>query len=311
MMRSHKKIRTALLAAALALLFICSAAAEIKPIPMDMLEHGTPPQEAGWIVPNREYQDESIHMVLEERKNYKAKSSSGPTTIHWAVIEIKDPSQLRAVLSNDSYENRTSAEAPEMVKYLNPVVAFNDDYVKMNNYKGYVLRQGVLYNDNLDEWGEDLKQDVLIIDDRGDFNVVQKAVSADVQAFIGNLEAGGSKAVNVFTFGPTLILNGEVQEIVGSDSTHAVNISAARTAFCQLDTLKYAVFAVDGVTGTGMNCQELANFIHQQFPECKVAYNLDGGGSSRLFIGQKKVNKAKGRREIHGMIYFASAVSED
>lgn len=288
-----------------------AAGAEIQPIPLDMKEHGTTPKAEGWLTPNAEYQDESIHATLYEKKKHKAKSSDGPTTIHWVVIEVSDPSQIRTVLSYDSYEDKNSAEAPEMVRYLNPVVALNDDYVKMSNYKGYVMRQGVFCNDNLDEWGEDLKQDVLIIDDQGDFSVVQKASSADVESFVGDLDAQGKKPVNIFTFGPALVLNGEAQTILRSDSTHAVNISAARTAICQLDHLKYAVFAVDGVTGVGMNCQELANFIVQQFPECRVAYNLDGGGSSRLFMGTKKVNSAKGRREIYGMIYFASAAAEE
>lgn len=311
-MRASKRV---FLMFAAIVLFLCglpSALADISPIPMDMLEHGTPPKAEGWIVPNKEYEDESIHVVLEERRNYKSKSSDGNITIRWAIVEIKDPSQLRTALSYDSFENKDLATAPEMVAYLNPVVSFNDDYVKMNNYKGYVMRQGVLYSDNLDEWSDELKQDVLIIDDHGDFSVVQKATSADVQARIAELASEGRQTVNTFTFGPTLVLNGEAQEIKGKDSTHTVITATARTAFCQLDTLKYAVFAADcPQTGYGINCQELANFIVKTFPECKVAYNLDGGGSSRLFMGQKKVNKAMGRREIYGMIYFASAVSED
>ena len=80
----------------------------------------------------------------------------------------------------------------------------------------------------------------------------------------------------------------------------------------QLMEAGYAVFAADcPQTGYGINCTELANFIAKTYPDCKVAYNLDGGGSSRLFMGQKRVNKANGRREIYGMIYFASAVSEE
>lgn len=311
-MRTGKRVLLVLAAMVLTLCILGSALAEIKQIPLDMLEHGTPPKADGWIEENKEYQDESIHAVLYERRNYKSKTSDGNITIRWAEVEIKDPSQLRTALSYDSFENKDLATAPEMVAYLNPVVSFNDDYVKMNNYKGYVMRQGVLYSDNLDEWSDELKQDVLIIDDQGDFSVVQKATSADVQARIAELEGEGRQAVNTFTFGPTLVLNGEAQEIKGKDSTHTVITATARTAFCQLDTLKYAVFAADcPQTGYGINCQELANFIVKTFPECKVAYNLDGGGSSRLFMGQKKVNKAMGRREIYGMIYFASAVSED
>ena len=311
-MRAGKLVILVLTVMVMTICMFGSAMADIKPIPLDMLEHGTPPKAECWIVPGKEYEDESIHVVLDERRNYKSKSSDGNITIRWAVIEIKDPSQLRTALSYDSFENKDLATAPEMVAYLNPVVSFNDDYVKMNNYKGYVMRQGVLYSDNLDEWSDELKQDVLIIDDQGDFSVVQKATSADVQARIAELEVEGRQAINTFTFGPTLVLNGEAQEIKGKDSTHTVITATARTAFCQLDTLKYAVFAADcPQTGYGINCQELANFIVKTFPECKVAYNLDGGGSSRLFMGQKKVNKAMGRREIYGMIYFASAVSED
>ena len=294
-----------------ALLLLCgqSAQAAIAPIPLDIAEHGTPPAEEGWIVPNREYQDESIHATLYGKGNYKAKSSDDVTTIHWAVIEISHPSQIRTTLSYDSFENKKSADTPELVRYLNPVVAINDDYVKINNFKGYVMRQGVFCQDNLDEWNEEMKQDVLIIDDQGDFSVVQKARSADVQARIAELEGEGRQPVNIFTFGPALVLNGEVLPIQGSDSTHEVKLATARTAICQLDTLTYAVFAVDGSTGIGINCEELGRFIVKTFPECRVAYNLDGGGSSRMYMGQKKVNRALGRREIYGMIYFASAVS--
>ena len=311
-MRAGKQVLFILTALVMMLCVTASALADVTPIPLDILEHGTPPKAEGWVVPEREYQDESIHVVLDEKKNHKSPTSDHPVTIHWVVIEIKDPSQLRATLSYDSFEVKTKATAQEMVAYLNPVVAFNDDYVKMNNFKGYVIRQGQLFLDNLDDWDEKLKQDVLLIDDKGDFSVVRKASSADVHARTAELEADGRKVVNAFTFGPALILDGEVQEFKREDSTHALNLAVARTVFCQLDTLKYAVFAVDAPnTGDGMNCKEIAEFILKIFPECKVAYNLDGGGSSKLFIGQKKANRAPGRREIQGMIYFASAASED
>ena len=311
-MRAGKQILFMLTALVMTLCVFASAQADVTPIPLDILAHGTPPKAEGWIVPEREYQDESIHVVLEEKRRHKSPTSDNPVDIHWVVIEIKDPSQLRATLSYDSFDVKTKATAQEMVSYLNAVVAFNDDYVKMNNFKGYVIRQGQLFLDNLDDWEEKLKQDVLLIDDRGDFSVVRKASSADVQARTAELEADGRKVVNAFTFGPALILDGEVQEFKREDSTHALNLAVARTVFCQLDTLKYAVFAVDAPnTGDGMNCREIAEFILKTFPECKVAYNLDGGGSSKLFLGQKKVNKAPGRREIQGMIYFASAAPEE
>ena len=311
-MRTGKLVLLVLMTVVLSVCTLCSALADVKPIPLDMLEHGTPPKAEGWIEPNKEYEDESIHAVLYERRNYKSKTSDGNITIHWAVIEIKDPSQLRTALSYDSFEEKKAATAPEMVAYLNPVVACNDDYAKINNYKGYVVRQGELCLDNLDEWSEGLKQDVLLIDDQGDFHVVQKASSADVQAFNAELEGSGRKVINAFTFGPAMILDGEIQTITRESSTHELNLATARTVICQLGPLKYAIFAANSPkNGFGINVLELANFIVKTFPDCKVAYNLDGGGSSRLFMGQKRINLANGRREIYGMIYFASAASEE
>ena len=311
-MRTGKLVLLVLMTVVLSVCTLCSALADVKPIPLDMLEHGTPPKAEGWIEANKEYEDESIHVVLYERRNYKSKTSDGNITIHWAVIEIKDPSQLRTALSYDSFEEKKAATAPEMVAYLNPVVACNDDYAKINNFKGYVVRQGELCLDNLDEWSEGLKQDVLLIDDQGDFHVVQKASSADVQAFNAELEGSGRKVINAFTFGPAMILDGEIQTITRESSTHELNLATARTVICQLGPLKYAIFAANSPkNGFGINVLELANFIVKTFPDCKVAYNLDGGGSSRLFMGQKRINLANGRREIYGMIYFASAASEE
>ena len=69
-MRSGKRFLLVLAAAVMAFCIMGTAMAEIKPIPLDMLEHGTPPKAEGWIVPNKEYEDESIHAVLDQRKNY-------------------------------------------------------------------------------------------------------------------------------------------------------------------------------------------------------------------------------------------------
>ena len=120
------------------------------------------------------------------------------------------------------------------------------------------------------------------------------------------ISIGGKRQV------PCLVIDGVAQKIERNSSTHSLNLATARTAICQLGPLKYAVFTVDSAkTGYGMNGQELADFIVKKFPECKIAYNLDGGGTSELWLGQKKVNKAIGMREIPGMIYFASAASGD
>ena len=84
-----------------------------------------------------------------------------------------------------------------------------------------------------------------------------------------------------------------------------------RTAIGLIDDLHYVFVVSDGRTNEseGLSLYELAGFLQQI--GVKTAYNLDGGGTSELWLGQKKVNKAIGMREIPGMIYFASAASGD
>ena len=288
-----------------------TAGADVIPLGMDMTVHGMPLREDGWIEPNREYQDESIHVTLYEEQAWS--SGVGRTTVHWAVVEIKDPSQIRSTLSFESYDDMKPAKSEEMVRFVNAVCAINDDYVKISSYKGYVMRQGVFYCDTLDEFEEIKRQDVLIIDDQGDFSTVLKASSAAVQEHLAEMEKQGRKPVNIFTFGPTMIIDGEIQEMKWENSIHSVHIACARAVICQLDHLKYALVAIDGEASenTGMKAADAAKFILAKFPDCKIAYNLDGGGSSKLHIGNKLVNHARGRREIGGMIYFASAASGD
>ena len=66
-MRAGKLVILVLTAIMLVLCTLGSAAADIKPIPLDLLEHGTAPKDECWVVPGKEYEDESIHVVLEER----------------------------------------------------------------------------------------------------------------------------------------------------------------------------------------------------------------------------------------------------
>ena len=280
------------------------AGAEVQPLDIDHLTHGFPVRGDGWIS-DQEYQDESIHVVIRS-KSRKPKSSREKTVCRWITISVADPSQLRTAMSMDSYDDPGTTSAKNLANYVNAVVALNGDYFKYNYDKGYVLRQGVLYRDQLDgEW------DSLIIDDRGDFHDVPEATSESMAEALSALEAEGRKAVNVFTFGPVLVKDGK---IVREDSEypkemHYPTLATQRIALLQLGELEYAVVEIDsdGGNGTGMNLGELARFILELFPDCKMAYNLDGGGSTHLIVNGKQIHKTVSGRAVCDIIYFASA----
>ena len=305
------KKRMGILAAAVACLAVFSAFAEVVPLGPGLTDHGRPLKEDGWIVPKQEYRDESIHAVLET-ENRRAPSSSKREMIRIVTVEISDPSQLRTTLSLESYEDPHSSKATEMAKHVNAVVAVNDDHTKYSRFQGYVMRQGVFYQDTLSALEK--PQDVLIIDDRGDFHVVVKASTETVEAKLEELKADGRLPVNIITFGPALVIDGEPQECRVEDSIHMMHLPGARTVIGQLGPLKYFVMTVDGAatTHSGMNGTEMGKYIKERFPECTVAYNLDGGDSSKLVFYGQELNYSKGRgKRISGLIYFASAAAEE
>lgn len=60
----------------------------------------------------------------------------------------------------------------------------------------------------------------------------------------------------------------------------------------------------------GMNLQEFADLIAYLFPDCQIAYNLDGGGSTNVVVDGKRIHTTPGHRDISDIIYFASAYTE-
>ena len=302
-----------LVAMFLALATVSAALAEVKPLAMDLTVHGQPLNPDGWST-NKEtsvYEDESIRAELF-KVSRKPKSSVERIYIRIVVVEIADPSQIRTTLSFESFEDSRPAKSTDMAKKVNAVTAINDDYIKFNRFQGYAMRQGEFYQDTLEKLKK--PQDVLIIDDQGDFSVIVKASTETVEARLAELAEDGRKPVNIFTFGPALVIDGVGQECKTEDSIHELHLPAARAVIGQLDHLKYFIMTVDGANSdhTGMNGNEMVSFILEYFPDCKYAYNLDGGNSSKLIWKGKEINNAKGgARKVSGLIYFASAVAPE
>ena len=116
-------------------------------------------------------------------------------------------------------------------------------------------------------------------------------------------------AVQSFTFGPLLVNDGEAVElpekyIISTKDT----IREPRTAIGQVDANHYVLVVADGRrdgwSDKGMTLQELQQVFVEQ--GCKVAYNLDGGGSATMILGSQRVNKTSGSRErdVSDIVYF-------
>lgn len=337
-------IVTAVLLAAMATVLSSPALAEVEPLPLDQLTPGRPAQGDGWTYTDAaeagagqmllkyssktqewsesdsaapasaydwiQYEDESISVEVSfftARPAYKA------VNLPCAIVRVKiaDPSQIRTVMSYDDYNKRQYVKAEVMAQHVNAVVAVNGDYFKYHQDVGYVVRQGEFYRDKLNG-----KRDLLLIDQNGDFHAVYAATSADAAAFIAQLEGEGLSVVNSFTLGPVLVENGETKNMAetctAQNSEFQWRYPQQRVAICQLGELEYAIVEAYGKTDSsaGMTLQEFADFIAYQFPDCKLAYNLDGGGSTNVVVNGAKIHKTPGNRDISDILYFASAATE-
>ena len=268
-----------------------------NPLPIDF-SGGFAPQEQFYLDENT-YKDPTIEVTVTSKDisdylhGYRGRDAQA-----WIVdIRIGDPSQLRTAAA-ESFEAKTTRHVDVIADRLNAVVAFNGDYVNRQD-RGYVFRQGVFYKDKLQG-----KQDILLIDEDGDFHPVHLPKKGELSDTVD-----GKKVINAFCFGPVLVEDGEIFENFRNFGFLRPEKNYARLAICQVGPLHYKVILTTTEQSYTLGLQ-LKDF--QQL--CKdegalIAYNLDGGDSTTLYFHHQRVNNQYkvNYREVPDIFYFASA----
>ena len=231
------------------------------------------------VITGTSYQDENISVSISTYRY-------NDTDIYAADVQISDLSCLYSVLADNTYGKNVTEKTSEMALENSAVLAVNGDYYGARN-SGYVIRDGVLYRDKAS--GDD--QEDLVIWPDGSFEIITEGtVSAQSLADAG--------ALQVYSFGPALIENGEIS--VGlNDEVGRAKASNPRTAVCEIEPLHYLFVVSDGRTdeSEGLSLYELAEFL-ETF-NVKTAYNLDGGGSSTMvFMGELVNNPTTGGNRV-------------
>ena len=214
-----------------------------------------------------EYKDENISIQIEEYRY-------NDTDIYVADIQVSSIDHLLTAFAEDTYGKNITAKTSEIAESNDAILAINGDFYGSQE-SGYVLRNGVIYRDNARRNREDL-----VIDDSGDFYIINEdEVSLD----------SIDDAYQVFSFGPALINDYEIQ-VDEDDEVGKAMASNPRTAICQVEENHYLFVVSDGRTDSslGLSLKELAEFL--QTLDVKVAYNLDGGGSSTMYFNGEIIN---------------------
>lgn len=215
------------------------------------------------------YEDENISVTITEYEQNN-------TVIHVADVQVSSADYLQTALAKNAYGKNVTQTTSAMATANSAILAVNGDYYGARE-SGYVLRNGVLYRSTAAKGQEDL---VIYAD--GSFEIINES---DVTA--EELLANG--AVQILSFGPGLVVDGEVS-VDTDDEVGKAKASNPRTAIGVIDDLHYVFAVSDGRTdeSEGLSLYELAVFMKSLGVE--TAYNLDGGGSSTMIFNGELVN---------------------
>ncbi len=276
----------------LAAMMLCASAqgtvlTEVSPLPWDESPGYEPNPEA---FTQAGYVDASLRVDIVTVRRADA-------DFHVARIKIKHASQLRTGIAKwlGSKTNRITT----MAQRFQAVLAINGDYYS-DRSTGLVIRQGITLREKTSK-----QYDVLLIDSKGDFHIVQRDHLEMLEVYL----SGALDIRNVFSFGPALVIDGEKQAIPEKYS-FAPHYKNPRAAIGQVGELEYLCVVVDGRSddSAGATLETLAQAMADF--GCIQAYNLDGGNSATLVLGgaitsDKSLNN---ERSVSDIIYFATSV---
>ncbi len=207
-------------------------------------------------------------------------------------IKLSSPDQLMTAFAGGKLTGRLFTS--KIASSVGASFAVNGDFCGFRT-EGIIIRGGQLYrNDTKSDW------DLLYLDANGDL-LTCKNNQTDGQSLVS---AG---VLQSWCFGPVLVKDG-----VALSEFNTPNLSTRakepRTAIGQVDRLHYIILVVDQVRtpeeSGGMSFAELASEFERL--GCKIAYNLDGGGSTTLYYNGSVINTpcVNGERQVSDIIYL-------
>ena len=238
-------------------------------------------------VTSNSYTDENISISIKTARYYN-------TDVHIVDITLSSIDYLKTAFANNTYGRNIKKTTSEMAESNNAILAINGDYYGFRNY-GFVIRNNVLYRETSNN------NDDLVIYQDGSFEIIDENKS-DANTLLNN------GALQVFSFGPALINNSEIT-VNENTEVEMAKTSNPRTAIGIIDNLHYIFIVSDGRTSDndGLTLYELAEIF--EIEGCKVAYNLDGGGSSTLWFNGEIINiptdgNKIGERSVSDIVYI-------
>lgn len=233
------------------------------------------------------YKDSNIEIKLDRIRELD-------TEIYLVDVKLSDVKYLKTAFAKNTFGKNVSQVTSKIAADHNAILAINGDFYGVQE-KGYVLRNYKIYRKSAKS-----NQSDLVIKSDGSFEIIEeKEIKlTDVK-----------DAKEVLSFGPALVVDGKVN-VDKNDEVAKARASNPRTAIAIIDDLHYLFLVSDGRTkeSKGLSLYELANFLTDY--DVKIAYNLDGGGSSTLYFNGEVINnpthdgKKMEERKVSDIVYI-------
>ena len=281
----------------------------LKPLPIDLTPGYRAPEDR---YTETGYEDGTLSVQLEKITTEKA-------VFCVARVKIADPSQLRTAVTGKGRTNKISS----MARASNAVIAIGGEFFASDE-GGYIVRMGAVQQGRKKPYET---RDLLCVDENGDFHIIlrkrdakddrgkTKSINPDFTAQLKALTEAHT-LVNVFDFGPGLIIDGELLPVPAS---HAFDLerNEPRCAIGQTGPLEYVLVVVDTIKHhdrsgkEGATAAELGQFMLDL--GCTQAYNLDGGNSALMvFHGENYSDKTYSEeRAVSDIVYFSTGVKPE
>ena len=203
-------------------------------------------------------------------------------------IYLRDINCLQTAFGLDTYGKGYTEDAAYLSRRKNAVGAINGDFYYMGSLN-VIVRNGQMYRDTIDPM-----ESLLALFDDGTMQVYENG-SFTVSELISK------GVVQTWSFGPSLLdLNGKAVTEYSRKNPEA----NPRTVIGMVEPGHYMFIVVDGRQdgySEGMTYLELAELCEEL--GLKIAYNLDGGGTSRMVMNGELISSPSERRDVSDIIY--------
>ncbi len=283
-----KRILALLLCAAL--LLPCTALAETAYAPLPL---GGPapylPVEGALSEDGMSYDDGTMSVRIE-------KDTFEGVQLYYVYVTISDKSQLRTATAGNP-RSKTRAPVYAMAAQNNAVLAFNGDFY---NYReaGVIYRSGEMIRNSPRP-----AMDLLIVDENADLHIIESPKKLKVDSFLAE-----HQIIESFAFGPALIKDGKKLQFVYQEKMSCgYPTPDERLIMCQLADAdgrnQYLFIACDD---PGLSVRQMTDIALDK--GAIVAYNMDGGHSTSIYLCGTRINKIPKDREVSDIVYFATLV---